>query len=68
MTIDDKIETYLPTKIYLNRIESIITFKIKTMCYLQLLTPKTSHSQPTKIILVHFNILKYGSLIKILNH
>ena len=68
MTIDDKIRNYLLTKIYVNRTESIITFKIKAMCYLQRLTPKTSHSQPTKIILVHFNILKYGLLIKILNH
>ena len=68
MTIDDKIRNYLLTKIYVNRIESIITFKIKTVCYVQLLTPKSSHSQPSKIILLHFSILKYGSLIKILNH
>ena len=30
-----------PVKIYVNKIENRVTFKIKTGCYLELLTPET---------------------------
>ena len=38
-----------PVRVYVNKIENRITFKIKTRCYLELLTPELLGSTESKI-------------------
>ena len=64
----EKVTHNPPIRIYVNRIEHMVTFKTKTGYYLQLLTPEMFHSKINKVKLVHCNILKFGLLIKILNY
>ena len=55
-------------RIYVNKLENKITFKMKTRYYLEFLMPEIIKLLGNTPLTQNFHLLKYGLLIKILNH
>ena len=55
-------------RIYVNKLENKITFKMKARCYLEFFTSEIIKLLGNTPLTQNFHLLKYGLQIKILNH